>query len=614
MREVEKLSRRVKDIVRNRNYRQAINVIEREVKRLKADDKPRARVRFPRDDGDIEIDVEGIIEFAQAMKPKTGIEIEGIQDGEIRIGIKTGNIVITGGVFVDFDEDGKPKGFGGTIDNIIGDNVTVYFGECEQSMSVTTAGKTVTFTRNVCKDDTEKPSEGDEIERSDEIDNEKPPKTEIPRPPAGYSGSLVNVFLIKRVTYIWGLFTDLTQEAQDFILGDKESVLVTKAPISTIQFPTRLSGYQVIIPLGITSYAALYEYARAVQLSKGSDFISLPINVTVKRNYRLTKADSHYDWDDDLPSTMVQFLYFSRFPDIKSKNVIVRATWTLLRDPETDLLKSEHMYIIEIEWEVTHKGKIFYVYNYKPEPPPSLPIMRDEMNKECCDDLLKMTREIHKSLGVRKLLDKSFQVPSNMMIPEGKGNHQNKDYLEIMSDLFKTIDNYGFNAPVTVTVQDTNKAQKGDQSIKLKFNSLGAILKAQTELLIELKGDSANRLNIQVRLAYMMTRMYRTLAKLYYRTSAILDGLGIPIISKVVTLPIEFNVFGRKHWGAGQGFGKENKKGQEPKLDLNDEDTTESMLPDLLEIHDYEIEVDEFRTKSNDLYEILIGIATKLKS
>ena len=273
-----------------------------------------------------------------------------------------------------------------------------------------------------------------------------------------------------------------------------------------------------------------------------------------------------------------------------------------------------HSYYWYTSWNVRFFPSGSSANNHQPELPPSLPILRDDMNKECCDDLIKMTREIHKALGVRKLLDKSFQIPANMMIPEGRGNHINKDYLEIMSDLFKTIDNYGFDAPVTVTVQDTNKAQEGDQSIKLKFNSLGAILKAQTELLIELKGDSANRLNIQIRLAYIMTRMYRTLAKLYYRTSAILDGLGIPIISKVVTLPIEFNVFGKKHWGAGKGFGKDNKKGQEPKLDLNDEDTTEAMLPDLLEIHDYEIEVDEFRAKSNDLYEVLIGIAAKLRS
>ncbi|MET0099986.1 MAG: hypothetical protein ABWU11_25270, partial [Arthrospira platensis] len=84
MREVEERSRRVKDIVRNRNYRQAVDVIEREVKRLEADDKPRARVRFPRDDGDIEIDVGGIVDFARSMLPKASIEAEDLQDGGTR--------------------------------------------------------------------------------------------------------------------------------------------------------------------------------------------------------------------------------------------------------------------------------------------------------------------------------------------------------------------------------------------------------------------------------------------------------------------------------------------------------------------------------------------------
>ncbi|WAK74539.1 hypothetical protein AP9108_34315 [Arthrospira sp. PCC 9108] len=112
MREVEERSRRVKDIVRNRNYRQAVDVIEREVKRLEADDKPRARVRFPRDDGDIDIDVGGIVDFARSMLPKASIEAEDLQDGGTRRGIKTEKIGSTARGFVDLDEDGNPKGFG----------------------------------------------------------------------------------------------------------------------------------------------------------------------------------------------------------------------------------------------------------------------------------------------------------------------------------------------------------------------------------------------------------------------------------------------------------------------------------------------------------------------
>ncbi|MEK9515467.1 hypothetical protein AAEJ74_28670, partial [Limnospira fusiformis PMC 851.14] len=102
-----------------------------------------------------------------------------------------------------------------------------------------------------------------------------------------------------------------------------------------------------------------------------------------------------------------------------------------------------HSYYWYTSWDVRFFPSGSSANNHQPELPPSLPILRDDMNKECCEDSTKMIREIHKALGVRKLLDKSFQVPANMMMPEGRGNHQNKDYLEIMSDLFKTIDNYG---------------------------------------------------------------------------------------------------------------------------------------------------------------------------
>ncbi|QQW27162.1 MULTISPECIES: hypothetical protein [Oscillatoriales] len=193
MREVEERSRRVKDIVRNRNYRQAIDVIEREVKRLEADDKPRARVRFPRDDGDIDIDVGGIVDFARSMLPKASIEAEDLQDGGTRRGIKTEKIGSTARGFVDLDEDGNPKGFGGTIDSINDANVSVYLGECEQSMSVTIGGKTVTFARNVCEDDKDEGADdnkgGGDEDKGDESDAGRV-DLGISGPPPGYTGWL----------------------------------------------------------------------------------------------------------------------------------------------------------------------------------------------------------------------------------------------------------------------------------------------------------------------------------------------------------------------------------------------------------------------------------------
>ncbi|MDT9200219.1 MAG: hypothetical protein P5687_19275 [Limnospira sp. PMC 1042.18] len=548
------------------------------------------------------------------MKPKISTEAEDLQDGRTRRGIKAEKIGSTARGFVDLDEDGSPKGVGGTIDSINDANVSVYFGECEQTMSVTMFGKTVTFARNVCEDDIEEPSETDENETSDDQDNNNPPSIDPPSFPPGYSGPLADFFLATRHTYISGWYGTLYSGMLDRLNNSDDGITTGEYIVSSLEFQFNTIVNSSIQYIGTFPSGPGARHFRDlhIQVNGTPPFIT---NVfRLKSNFNLGKGGAPVHLLASIQCSSVQSLRLSRGSIRPSVNRICPAHFPIGRDPETNILMAIHSYYWYTQWEVILLPSSSSANNYQPEPPPSLPILPDDMNKDCCDDLIKMTREIHKALGVRKLLDKSFQVPANMMMPEGRGNHQNKDYLEIMSDLFKTIDNYGFDAPVTVTVQDTNKAQEGDQSIELKFNSLGAILKAQTELLIELKGDSANRLNIQIRLAYIMTRMYRTLAKLYYRTSAILDGLGIPIISKVVTLPIEFNVFGKKHWGAGKGFGKDNKKGQEPKLDLNDEDTTEAMLPDLLEIHDYEIEVDEFRAKSNDLYEVLIGIAAKLRS
>ncbi|MGI0499927.1 hypothetical protein [Limnospira platensis] len=614
MREVEERSRRVKDIVRNRNYRQAVDVIEREVKRLEADDKSRVRVRFPRDDGDIDIDVGGMVDLAQSMLPKVSVEVEDLQDGRTRKGIKTEDIVTTTRAFIDLDEDGSPKGLGGTIDSNNDANVSVYLGECEQSMSVTIGGKTVTFARNVCEDDKDEGADGDEIETSEDEGEDKPPKLDIPRPPVGYRSRLGELYLTKMNVYAWGWFPTFTEAGHNFLAKRGGTILSKSGLIGSLEFATFRDGFESITSMGIVPTWETRRYFIDWYASRGYRAVNPLFPVGIKSLYEMEYIEQNPGWHPQRHSKTVPLFDRSYIRPPRPINTLVRSIIVNQIEPETGNYISHQLYSKYMLWEF-HLLYLPITGNwYQPEPPPSLPILRSDMLQPSCEDLTKMTREIHKALGVRKLLEKNFQVPSNMMIPEGKGNHVNKDYLEIMSDLFKTIDNYGFDAPVTVKVQDTNKAQKGDQSIELKFNSLGAILKAQTELLIELKGDSANRLNIQVRLAYMMTRMYRTLAKLYYRTSAILDGLGIPIVSKVVTLPIEFNVFGRKHWGAGQGFGKDAKKGQEPKLDLNDEDTTESMLPDLLEMHDYEVEVDEFRAKSNDLYEVLIGIAAKLRS
>ncbi|MBD2672170.1 hypothetical protein H6G70_25210, partial [Arthrospira platensis FACHB-439] len=493
MREVEERSRRVKDIVRNRNYRQAVDVIEREVKRLEADDKPRARVRFPRDDGDIDIDVGGMVDFARSMLPKASIEAEDLQDGRTRRGIKTEKIGSTARGFVDLDEDGNPKGFGGTIDSINDANVSVYLGECEQSMSVTIGGKTVTFARNVCEDDKDEETEEDEIETSEDENDPRPPKLDIPRPPAGYSRQLGELYLVKNVFFLWGWYATFTQAGLDFIAEGEGTITSKSSLISSLEFQNERWGFESITFMGIVPVSETRELFGRWDRRRLRDVQVGVYFKSVKSVSQLEYIKKSPTWFPQRVLTSYPMLSPYYLKSAKPINIVVRPIVFNQIEPETGNYISHQLYDRYISWTL-YLVPLNYTENLsESEPPPSLPILPDDMDKNCCEELIKMTREIHKALGVRKLLEKNFQVPSNMMIPEGKGNHANKDYLEIMSDLFKTIDNYGFDAPVTVKVQDTNKAQKGDQSIELKFNSLGAILKAQTELLIELKGDSANR-------------------------------------------------------------------------------------------------------------------------
>ena len=102
----------------------------------------------------------------------------------------------------------------------------------------------------------------------------------------------------------------------------------------------------------------------------------------------------------------------------------------------------------------------------------------------------------------------------------------------------------------------------------------------------------------------MVTRMYRTIIKMYYIVRAILDGVGTPIKSIEVKLPFEFNIFAGKSYG--KGFGNGGGEPTNPKLDLNDEDATESLLEKLLDTTEIEISVDEAENRHPDLREILM--------
>ncbi|MDT9211535.1 MAG: hypothetical protein P5676_24940, partial [Limnospira sp. PMC 1252.20] len=405
MREVEERSRRTKDIVRNRNYRQAIDVIEREVKRLEADDKPRARVRFPRDDGDIDIDVGGIIEFAQAMKPKISAEAEDLQDGRTRRGIKAEKIGSTARGFVDLDEDGSPKGVGGTIDSINDANVSVYFGECEQTMSVTMFGKTVTFARNVCEDDRDE--EGDDNRRGGEEEENAGVAgsidTSIPGPPLGFTGYLCMPYLSYYQMFADPVITEPNRALLESLVGTTLKYLPYELEVSFSIYDNvrvEISRFN----LRYTNIASITKWRASKQEEGGfnRDTTLIGLHTTVKKAGRATKWNGPRYYNKSLTvvgSSRPTMESVSATAIVPPKGIVNNTTlldwyWIIQHSFHLNIYRRNHP-DFPCRW----------VNNYQPEPTPSLPILRDDMNKECCEDSIKMTREIHKALGVRKLLD-----------------------------------------------------------------------------------------------------------------------------------------------------------------------------------------------------------------
>ncbi|MEI2419211.1 hypothetical protein V6O07_02975, partial [Arthrospira platensis SPKY2] len=347
---------------------------------------PRARVRFPRDDGDIEIDVGGIVEFAQAMKPKISAEAEDLQDGRTRRGIKAEKIGSTAHGFVDLDEDGNPKGFGGTIDSINDANVSVYLGECEQTMSVTMFGKTVTFARNVCEDDRDE--EGDDNRRGGEEEENAGDAgsidTSIPGPPPGFTGYLCIPYLSYYQMFAGPVVSEPNRALLESLVGTTFRYLPYELGLSfSIYYNAGVAISRV--NLRYTNIASINKWRASKQKEEGlsSHTTQIGLHTTVKRAGRATRLNGPRYYNKSLTvlgsgrPTMGSVLATAIVPSggITNNTTLLDWYWII-----------QHKYYLGV-YGINHPDfPCRWVNNYQPEPPPSLPILRD-MNKECCEDL-----------------------------------------------------------------------------------------------------------------------------------------------------------------------------------------------------------------------------------
>jgi len=231
----------------------------------------------------------------------------------------------------------------------------------------------------------------------------------------------------------------------------------------------------------------------------------------------------------------------------------------------------------------------------------------------CCKETASMLRKIMKVLAVDEIEKKGIKIPKEFLAPGGTGQLKVSNYAELQLNLFRTVNRYGIDTPIVVKIKDVNKAKEGDQSVEVHFNSPAAAIQGLIELAIENKGDAATRLQIQVRLVYAVTRTLKMVAGIGETIREVIKMLGSPFKWKMIRLPLEFDLSAGKNQTSGKGFGnksqsKDSDEALAPGLEVNDEDTTESMLPYLLKTSDYQLPVPRFVEDEDDLQDFLTKI------
>ncbi|MEL7038659.1 MAG: hypothetical protein AAFO04_24050 [Cyanobacteria bacterium J06592_8] len=223
--------------------------------------------------------------------------------------------------------------------------------------------------------------------------------------------------------------------------------------------------------------------------------------------------------------------------------------------------------------------------------PPSPPPFNTRNMDKCCRESIKMIREIHKVLDAREVLDAGLKAPNRLIATKAKGSSTLKTYLDIIAFQIRMQDHLGIH-PVDVEIRDINKSKEGDQTYEAEAVNATAILKQLLENSIENKGDSADRLGILVRTAWINIQILSAVTKGVRGVQGLMEWLGMPIKEKVdqVEMPFDPTLGARdKVVKARKGFDPSKKAEEKPTskeltetLDLKDEDSLETILPRFL--------------------------------
>lgn len=192
---------------------------------------------------------------------------------------------------------------------------------------------------------------------------------------------------------------------------------------------------------------------------------------------------------------------------------------------------------------------------------------------------------IIKFLGIKEM---PARFPKRLIYPNGKGQVELTNLLEILGYQVKQLDRAVGNLPRKIKVTDTNPAQAGNQSIEVEVHSLADMGAETLKYLIDTEGDGDATNNMLVRALYELGFIHQGVVQSSAMLDALVEWADFKQKYKKVKVPFAFDPYAGQKGKVGQGFDKQkNNAGK----GATTEEEVEDLLPKLLQNTEVEIRI-----------------------
>ena len=186
---------------------------------------------------------------------------------------------------------------------------------------------------------------------------------------------------------------------------------------------------------------------------------------------------------------------------------------------------------------------------------PNNPIFNDEEPEMSCDCCVLLQR-IERALKASEMIETGVDIPNRLVTPYGTGVSNYKNYSDLIEAHIAVNDHLGIH-PFEVEIADINAAKEGEQKLSEKFINATGFAQRLMKVALEENGDSATRLNLLVRLAWINSQMLNLLVIVNEAVKGIFQFLNVPFKENIeqVDMPFDATLVAREKL---KGFSKKD--------------------------------------------------------